>query len=182
MSPRDRVMLILTVGGLTVMTIGIVGLTLDDPQVAVTETPPRAETPTASQPTARPRPTTFRATRPTEVPTQAIAEFLFVFNEALGRGELDFAYDRLHPVALAMAGEERCRAYVTAEFADATAIALAGEIRGPTTVSKVGTAGTFEVLNRFTADVSLTVSGQEFAILGEYGVIDGQVYWFSTCV
>ncbi len=207
MTPRDWLNTAVTAAGAVLLAIGVIGLVGDDgttdaaePIVAATATPVEAE-PTAvpteepaatatSEPSPTPEPTATTAPEPSPTPepsatpqpeAETVEDFVGAFDNALATGDLDFLYDRLHPVAIEIGGTDACRAYVDTEFAAASALELTGAVTGPETVTKAGPDGPVEVPDRYTAEVALTFQGQVFAVVGEYALVDGEMRWFTPC-
>lgn len=205
MTGSDWAMAAVTAAGAVLLVVGVVGLVSGDdepqtvavdsnatPEPAATATPSEATAtpepePTATpepEPTPTPEPTATAEPEPTPTPEPAaetVEEFVVLFDEALAAGDLDFLYDRLHPVALEVGGIDGCRAYVDDQFAAASDLVLSGVVTGPNEVLKQTTDGSIAVPDEFTAEVTLTFQGQDFEIVAEYALVDGEMRWLSSC-
>jgi len=197
MSGSDWLAVVVTVGGAALFALGVVGLVAGDdtdesepvvaadaPATSITATtvePAPSSIPTSTSTTESTPPIASTTTGELPVPAETVEDFIGAFDAALGDGDLDFLYDRLHPVTLELGGAEACRAYVDTEFAAATALALTGTVTGPELVTKSAPAGPIEVPDRYTAEVALTFQGQVFDLVAEYALFDGEMRWLTNC-
>ncbi len=174
---RDRLIAGLALAAAAV--IAIVAVAAGDGGEPVTTTdesfvpPPATARPT---PTVRPTPTSIPVPEP-----ETVASFVFRLDAALEAGDLDFAFSRLHPLAVSAAGQNVCRRYIDNDFAAATDIILAGDVVGPNTITKTVGEFTQRIRDHYTAQVTLTFAGEDFVLDAEFASIGGRMYWFSTC-
>ena len=132
-------------------------------------------------PEPEPEPQPAAETEPTPPAAETVDEFIAAFDTALKSGDLDFVYDRLHPVTTDAFGTDVCRAFVDSQFSLASALVMAGAAVGPDDVDKFIAGKNYTVPDRFTAEVTLTFQGQDFPLTGEYALVDGEMRWLSDC-
>ncbi len=116
------------------------------------------------------------ATTTTAPPVETVEEFLALFRAALDADDVDFLYNRLHPIVTDAFGADLCRAFVEREIAilenyEATAAAGA-----PITRSVQGVE-----VDIIDVPVEFDFQGQHFEAVSTYALIDGQVRYFSEC-
>jgi len=149
------------------------------PTPAETSTPAPTETATPATPTATAAPTPSPV--PTPLPAESVADFVLAFDTALSTGDLDFVFERIHPVAIAGFGAEFCRQFVDSQFSQATAMSLQGEPAGPSSTVVETPAGETTIDDYYTGAVELILQGQTFEIEAGWAVVDGKVFWLTSC-
>ena len=180
----------LAVAGVTLVAILALAVLLGDAfgssgsgETVVIEAPTPAVLGIAATPTpTTPRtPTPGPAPAPTVEAGESIEQFLFMFKLALGRDDVDWIFDRIHPVALSAAGEVACRIYVDNEFVKTTSIELVSVATGPDTITKELAGEEVEVRGHYTAEVEVVFDGETFETVAEYALVDGHFRWFTPC-
>lgn len=197
---RRRLGIGLVLVGILAVLIGLVGMLSsgEDGDLSAATTIAAATTATgATTTTAAPTSSSTSTTTTTTVPAtssstssttsttgvspQAIVEeFAAAFASSLATGSGDFAYERLHPVVVALYGADLCRAYVDREVVLISDYTFAGPVSGPTPQPFTTATGDVTV-DVYTAPVTFTFQGQQFEATGDFALVDGVVHWFTTC-
>ncbi|MFQ5557129.1 MAG: hypothetical protein ACE5GB_06435, partial [Acidimicrobiales bacterium] len=112
---------------------------------------------------------------------ETVESFVAAFDEALRTQNLDFLFDRLHPVALAAVPPGVCETFIETQFVDAAGLELAGPVEGPTSITFDTPDGPVVVDDHYTAQVVLSFQGQSFDVQGAYALVDGRMHWLSSC-
>lgn len=197
---RRRLAFGLIVAGALVVAAGLVGLLAGNGGTAAAATTTAVLSPTttagstssastASSTSAAVTSTTaFVGTTTSAAPTttttdvaEAVEEFGPAFAAALEAGDLDFVFDRLHPVVLASFGEDLCRAYVEREVSLIREYRIIGPVGGPGSTTFSTPEGDITVTDLYTAPVSFRFEGQEVTTEGAFAPVAGEVRWFTNC-
>lgn len=197
----------LTAVGVATMVVGFVGLlrtggsttaapattaassaTTSAPTTTTTTLPPTSTTTTAATTTQATTTTTSSPTTTTTASTTTTTDpgpdlvlaFADAFRTALASGDGDFAYQRLHPIVLAIFGEDLCRGYVDREVTLIQEYRITGEVDGPSRRVYETPDGDIGV-DIYEAPATFTFQGQEFEATGAFALVDGEVRWFTEC-
>lgn len=107
-------------------------------------------------------------------------DFVDQFRKAIDRGDLGLLADRLHPIVLAIYGEEACLAHIEQEVLNVENYVQVGPVEGPTTRTFDTPSGTTSAIT-YTAEVVFDFGGQVFDDKALYGPVDGLMHWFTEC-
>ncbi len=155
-----------------------------DTTAATTEAPPQTTTtaleatttiaPTTT--TAAPTTTTVPPTTTTAVPDETVAEFLVAYREALDADDLDFLFDRLHPVVKDSFGEQLCRDFVAREIAALDNYEATADPGEPVPRSILGMS-----VQMYEVPIAFDFQGQHFEAVGTFALVDGRIHYFAEC-
>jgi hypothetical protein len=155
---------------------------------ATTAAPPTATTEPATTPAATTATTTTTttttATAPpttTTVATETVEDFIEAYAQATETDDVDFFFDRLHPVVLARTDADQCRAFIAADIVTLEDYRLNGTVAGPRAVSFDTPEGPVMVDELYEAPVSFMFSGQSFDVVAAFAPVDGQMRWLTEC-
>ena len=173
--------------GAVLIIVAVVGMAMngddpaDEPAAAAT-TVTSAPTTTTPQPsTTTPTSTTTPASTTTTLPPETVEEFAVEFAAALERGDSDFAFDRLHPVVIAIHDAESCRATVEDRVLLITDYRLAGPVSGPESFDFTVSDRIITVSELYRAPVVFGFQGTEVETEGVFALVDGEMRWFTDC-
>jgi hypothetical protein len=128
-------------------------------------------TPTTTTPT-----TTTPSTIAVRPPAELIAAFVDDYVAAIESGDVDFLLDRLHPAVLDQFDTELCRTFIEREILALRNYRLTGDIEGPTPESIGG-----RDFESYSAPIAFDFQGESFDGGASWGLVDGEVRWFTTC-
>lgn len=134
------------------------------------------------QPTTTSEPTTTAAPTTTTIPPQTVEDFVAEYRIALDEDDVDFLFDRLHPLVVEAYGEEVCRTWVETEVLALEDYQLEGEASGPADQLFTDPDGEqFAIADTFTAPVSFTFQGERFEADAQFALVDSLMFWLGTC-
>jgi len=155
------------------------------PTTTITEPPPTTTTTSATTTTSTTITTTTTATTTTTTTTTAGPETVEAFVEAYAQAadadDVDFFFDRLHPVVLARTDADQCRTFIAADIVVLEDYRLNGTVAEPRAVSFDTPDGTVTVEELYEAPVSFTFRGQSFDVVAAFAPVDGQMRWLTEC-
>lgn len=162
-------------------------LTSNVPDTAVTTTEAPAQTTTTAPEatttiaptttTAAPTPTTaVPPTTTTTVPDETVAEFLLAYREALDADDLDFLFNRLHPLVKDSFGEQLCADFVAREIAALDNYEATADPGAPVPRSILGAS-----VQMYEVPVAFDFQDQHFEAVGTFALVDGRVHYFAEC-
>jgi hypothetical protein len=143
--------------------------TTAEPQATTTVAPTR----TTAAPTTT---TTVPPTTTTTVPDETVAGFLVAYREALDADDLDFLFDRLHPIVKDAFDEQLCRDFVAREIAILENYAATADPGEAAQTTVLGTA-----VQLYEVPVEFDFQGQHFEAVGTFALVDGRVHYFTEC-
>lgn len=106
--------------------------------------------------------------------------FAAAYASATEAGDVEFLFERLHPVVIASSDEATCRAFVEREIVQITGYRLTGPIEQ--TVQTFDIAGSQVTVDPlFRVEATFTFQGQEVTDTALFAPVDGELRWFSVC-
>jgi len=153
----------------------------NEPAAAATTVTASLTTSSLQPSTSAPTSTTRPASTTTTLPPETVEEFAVAFAAALDRGDADFAFDRLHPVVIAIHDAASCRATVEDRVLLITDYRLAGPVSGPESVDFTVSDRIVTVSELFRAPVIFGFQGTEVETEGVFALVDGDMRWFTDC-
>ena len=99
-----------------------------------------------------------------------------MFREALEADDIDFLFERLHPIVTDAFGADLCRGFVEREIAileNYVATAAAGD---PVSQSVQGVQ-----VEIFNVPVEFDFQGQHFEATSTYALVEGEIRYFTEC-
>ena len=122
-------------------------------------------------------PTTAAPTTVTSTPAQTVDEFFIDYVTAIEARNVDFLYDRLHPVVLEQPTADLCRAFIEREILALGDYRATGTVTGPLEHEVAGTL----VTDFHSLPVAFEFQGQTFDGTATFAPVDGQMHWFTEC-
>lgn len=152
-----------------------------DTTVATTEAPQAitsaaAPTTTTAAATTTVATTTAPPATTTTVPVETVAEFLVAYREALDGDDLDFLFDRLHPIVKDTFDEQLCREFIVREIAILENYAATADPGEPRQTSVLDAP-----VQLYEVPVEFEFQGQHFEAVGAFALVDGRVHYFTEC-
>ncbi len=117
----------------------------------------------------------------TPVRAESVEGFIEAFAAALERGDVDFLFDRLHPVVLELKDAGVCRAYIEQEFLQIRDYRLVGSVEGPFPRTFSGAGESYDVPELYEAEVAFLFQGQAFEATAALAPVEGAMHWFTEC-
>ena len=108
---------------------------------------------------------------------ETVEEFFPEYLAAIEGGDIEFLFDRLHPVVLAQPSADLCRAFIEREILALVNYRITGDITGPVSQTIAGTT----VSEVFSAPVAFVFQGQSFDGTATFAAVDRQMRWFTEC-
>lgn len=133
---------------------------------------PDVTTPSASEPTA--------SSAPSPSPSASVAQVEEFFDEyvaAIDRGDVDFLFERLHPIVLDQPSADRCRGFIEREILALDDYRTTGEVTGPAPEDVAGNT----VDEFFSVPVAFEFQGQSFESVAAFAPVEGEIRWFAEC-
>jgi hypothetical protein len=109
-------------------------------------------------------------------PVAAIEAFVPEFAGMIAAGDTQGLFDTLHPAVLDTQDADLCTAYIEREILALVDYRLTGAVTGP-----VATTYGSTMVDVYSGPVSFTYQGQAFDSTATFGLVDGEVRWFTTC-
>jgi hypothetical protein len=132
--------------------------------------------PTSTTAVAAATTSTTGAPTTTTVPVETVEEFLASFRQALDADDLEFLFERLHPIAKDAYGEELCRDFIEREIAILENYQATADPGDPRQQSVSGTE-----VQVYDVPVEFDFQGQHFEAVGTFALVDGRVHFFAEC-
>lgn len=155
-------------------TTAVAAATTSTTGAPTTTTAAAPPTTAASATTTTAAPTTTTTT--TTVPVETVEEFLASFRQALDADDLEFLFERLHPIAKDAYGEELCRDFIEREIAILENYQATADPGDPRQQSVSGTE-----VQVYDVPVEFDFQGQHFEAVGTFALVDGRVHFFAEC-
>lgn len=153
---------------------------LDTTTTTAAATTSAPSTTTTIPPTTTTLPPTTTTVPPTTTTTfdtsGAVEDFVVEFADAIGRQDIEFLMDSIHPSVLALFDAESCRTFVEEEILLLEDYRLTGEVEGPESQTIADMP-----VNMYRAPVAFTFQGQEFASEAGFAFEGPEVRWFTQC-
>lgn len=159
-----------------VLTAAPTATTIATTSTTTTAAPTTTSTTTTTTTTTTSTTTTTTTTTTTEPPVETVEDFLVLFRDALDNDDIDFLYDRLHPIVIDSFGADLCRAYVEREIAILDNYQATGPASSPETQTIQG-----ESVDVITVPVEFDFQGEHFEANSSYALVDGEVRYFTEC-
>ena len=149
---------------------------------SATTSPPTTVAAVTTQAPIASAPTTTTADATTTQPPAALAPddqivaFVDDFVAWIAVGDVSALLNSLHPAVGNRFGAELCAAFIEDEILNLVEYRTAGAVEGPQDL--VFGDETFPV---YTVSVSFTYQGADFEDTAAFGIVEGEVRWFTTC-
>lgn len=134
----------------------------------------------ATAATAEPTTTTTTTATSTSAP-ETVEAFIEAYVRAAEADDVDFFFDRLHPIVLARTDADQCRAFIAADIVALEDYRLNGAVAEPRAVDFDTPDGTVTVDELYEAPVSFVFRGQSFDVVAAFAPVDGQMRWLTDC-
>jgi hypothetical protein len=144
-----------------------------------TPEPTTTTTTTTTSTTTTAAPTTTTTT--TTMPAETVEAFIEAYAQAADADDVDFFFDRLHPVVLARTDAAQCRDFIASDIVALENYRLNGEIEAPRAVTFDTPEGPITVDELYQAPVSFVFRDQSFKVVAAFAPVDGQMRWLTEC-
>ena len=125
---------------------------------------------------------TSQGTSPTTVDAaETPEEFARLYASALGSGDAEFVWERLHRSVKEGFGEDLCRRWVEREIMQLVDYTLLSVNTGPLAKQLTMPTGSVTVADLYDVTVSFTFQGELFVTDSDFGLVGSEMYWLGTC-